>query len=122
MSLYNFLDEYLFLPVGDLVNGSHVVTELRRMRRNDFLSEDEIRHIQNTKLQKLIVHCYETVPYYTRLFKRIGITPDQIKCREDLSVLPVLTKQIIRENYDDLFSTAISTTSLCATTSSAVQM
>lgn len=109
MSLYNFLDEYLFLPVGDLVNGSQVVTELRRMRRNDFLSEDEIRHIQNAKLQKLIVHCYETVPYYTRLFKRIGITPDQIKCREDLSVLPVLTKQIIRENYDDLFSTAIST-------------
>ncbi len=108
MSLYNFLDEKLFLPIGDLVNGSQVASELKRMRRNDFLSEERIVAIQNAKLQKLINHCYQTVPYYTRLFDRLGIKPEQIRSREDLKLLPVLTKQIIRDNYQDLFSTAVS--------------
>lgn len=99
----------MFLPIGDLVNGSQVASELKRMRRNDFLSEERIDAIQNAKLQKLINHCYQTVPYYTRIFDQLGIKPEQIRSREDLKLLPVLTKQIIRDNYQDLFSTAVST-------------
>lgn len=108
MSLYNILDRYLFLPIGDLVYGSSVVSKFKEMMHNDHLSESEIREIQDSKLQKLVKHCYETVPYYTKMFDRLGIKPEQIKSREDLKVLPVLTKQIIRENYEDLFSKAIS--------------
>lgn len=107
MTLYNILDRYLFLPLGDLVYGSTVTSQLKKMRRKDFLTESEIRQIQDTKLQKLVKHCYETVPYYTRLFDSIGIKPEQIRTREDLKILPVLTKQIIRDNYNDMFSHAI---------------
>ncbi len=108
MSLYNILDRYVFLPIGDLVYGSSVVSKYKEMMRNDNLSASEIRAIQDRKLQKLVKHCYETVPYYTKLFDNLEIKPEQIRTREDLQVLPVLTKQIIRENYEDLFSGAIS--------------
>lgn len=108
MTLYNILDRYVFLPIGDLVYGSSVVAKLNEMRQHDFLSESEIKEIQDRKLQDLVRHCYETVPYYRRLFDGLGILPDQIKKREDLHVLPVLTKQVIRDNYNDLFSTVIS--------------
>ena len=108
MTLYNYLDRYLFLPLGDLVYGSEVVSKLKEMRHNDMLSGAEIREIQDRKLQRLVRHCYETVPYYTRLFDTHGIRPSQIQTRDDLRLLPVLTKQTIRDNYDDLFSTAIS--------------
>lgn len=107
MSLYNILDRYVFLPLGDLVYGSCVVAKLKEMRRNDMLTEAEVLEIQNSKLQKLVKHCYETVPYYTKLFDSLGVKPEQIRTRDDLRVLPVLTKQTIRDNYDDLFSTAI---------------
>lgn len=107
MGAYNFLDRHLLLPLGDLVYGSRVKHELKKLEENDFITEGELREIQNEKLQKLLRHCYETVPYYTRLFDGLGIKPDEIKSREDLKVLPVLTKQIIRDNYDDLFSTTI---------------
>ena len=107
MTLYNLLDRYLFLPLGDLVYGSSVAAKLKEARRIDSLSESEIMALQNRKLQQLVKHCYETVPYYTKLFDSLGIIPEQIKTREDLTVLPVLTKQIIRDNYNDLFSTAI---------------
>ena len=108
MNIYNVIDKYLFLPLGDMVYGSSVSKELKRLKRNDFLSEEELLSIQNNKLQRLVRHCYDTVPYYKRLFDAQGITPDDIKTRQDLEKIPVLTKQIIRDNYDDMFSTAIS--------------
>lgn len=107
MTLYNILDRYVFLPIGDLVYGSRVVAELKEMCHNDQLSEEELRSIQDIKLQKLVRHCYETVPYYTRMFDSLGIRPEQIRTREDLKILPVLTKQIIRENYSDFLSSTV---------------
>lgn len=98
----------MFLPIGDLVYGSSVVSKYKEMMRDDWLTESEIKEVQDRKLQKLVNHCYETVPYYTKLFDRLKIRPEQIKTREDLQVLPVLTKQVIRENYEDLFSKVIS--------------
>ncbi len=84
------------------------MAKLKEMRRNDRLTEAELRDLQDRKLQRLVKHCYETVPYYTRLFDSCGIKPEQIRSRDDLQLLPVLTKQIIRDNYDDMFSTAVS--------------
>lgn len=108
MTLYNLLDQHLFLPIGDLVYGSRVQAKLKELRRTDRLDATQLRQLQDTKLQRLVRHCYDTVPYYTQLFDRLGIKPEQIKTREDLALLPVLTKQTIRDNYDNLFSTAIS--------------
>ena len=107
MTLYNILDRYIFLPLGDLAYGSQVVTALKEMRHNDHLTEEELYGIQAVKLQMLVRHCYDTVPYYTRLFNNLGIRPEQIRTREDLKVLPVLTKQIVRDNYNDLLSTTV---------------
>ncbi len=107
MTVYNYLDRYLFLPLGDWVYGSNVVAKLEETRLNETLSEAGLRDLQNRKLQHLVKHCYNTVPYYTRLFDSYGIKPEQIRSREDLHLLPVLTKQIIRDNYDDMFSTAV---------------
>lgn len=107
MSLYNYLDRYLFLPMGDLAGGSRVAAELRRMQKEDFLPEEKIKAIQDAKLQRLVKHCYETVPYYKQLFDGLGVRPEDIRTREDLRVLPVLTKQIIRENYDNMLSRAV---------------
>lgn len=107
MNLYNIIDRYLFLPLGDKIYGSYVSSKFRELMSQDFISEEGLLEIQNKKLQKLVKHCYDTVPYYHKLFDTLGVKPEQIKTREDLQVLPVLTKQIIRDNYDELFSTAI---------------
>lgn len=107
MSLYNCLDKHILLPIGDIVYGSHVCKEYKNLKRTDFFSSDDLQKIQNEKLQRLVKHCYETVPYYTKLFNSLGLKPEDIKTSGDLRKLPVLTKQIIRDNYDDLYSTAI---------------
>ena len=90
MNLYNILDRYIFLPLGDLVYGSRVASKFNELRRNEHLSSEQLKALQQKKLQKLIRHCYKTVPYYTRLFDQLGIIPDMIKTLEDLQKLPPL--------------------------------
>ena len=104
MGIYAIIDKYILLPIADLITRRGVFNEWKLMSKTDKYSEEELRKLQNNRLQKLIVHCYNNVPYYTRLFDSLGIKPEDIKCREDLGKLPILTKQIIRDNYDDLIS------------------
>ena len=55
----------------------------------------------------MIHHCYDTVPYYTKLFNDGGINPDSIKTLDDLKVLPILSKQIVNANPESFLSSAI---------------
>ena len=107
MGLYNFIDKNLIIPIADLVSGSTLATQLRKLKASEFISQEKMTVLQDEKLQRLIRHCYDTVPYYHKLFQKLCIKPEDIKTRDDLQKLPILTKQIIRDNYDDLFSNAV---------------
>jgi len=77
----------------------------------DFLLESEkwsrekLEEYQLQEFKKLIYHCYENVPYYTRVFSDRGLTPDDFQSLSDIKKLPFLTKDIIRENLNDLIAT-----------------
>ena len=107
MGIYNFWDNNLLLPTADRVYGSCIHARLKEFRRYDSKTEEELTAIQEEKLRKLVRHCYDHVPYYTNLLHRLGLKPEDIQTREDLQKLPILTKQIIRDNYNDLMSTDI---------------
>lgn len=104
MSLYSKIDKYILIPIADKLTKRGLSREWRLMDRLDMASEEELREVQNQRLQALVQHCYQNVPYYTKLFNRLGLKPEDIQCREDLQKLPVLTKQMVRDNYDDLIS------------------
>ena len=105
MSLYNFIDKHILLPVGDLIYGSCIHRKLKEFRCNDKLTRERILEIQNEKIRKLVFHCYENVPYYRDVFTSRGLKPSDIQTGEDLYKLPILTKQIIRDHYNELFAT-----------------
>lgn len=102
MGIYNFIDRNILLPIGDMLYGSSVRSRLVEFRRYDRLTSVEISDLQNKKLRKLVHHCYDNVPYYTKMFDRLGLKPEDIQTRADLTKLPILTKQMIRDNYNDL--------------------
>jgi histidinol-phosphate/aromatic aminotransferase/cobyric acid decarboxylase-like protein len=68
-------------------------------------TEEKLLEYQNQEFLKLIKHCYENVPYYTKIFNERGLTPDSFKSIDDIVLLPYLTKDLIRENQNDLIST-----------------
>ncbi|MDP2106684.1 MAG: hypothetical protein Q8J76_11875, partial [Desulfobulbaceae bacterium] len=71
---------------------------------SQFLVPERVRGYQFEKIKIIIAHAYAQVPYYRRLFADIGITPEDIRTREDFVKIPVLTKEIIRSNSKDLIA------------------
>ena len=103
-SFYHIFDKYFLLPVAEKLFGSNILGNYKELKKTDWLNEKDLTNVQNKKLSILVRHCYESVPFYTNLFNKLGLTPDDIKNKEDLKKLPILTKEIIRVNMDDLVS------------------
>lgn len=70
-------------------------------------SYEQLCDFRDARLRRMIHHCYETVPYYTKLFNDGGINPDSIKTLDDIKVLPVLTKDIVKNKFNDFISTSV---------------
>ena len=65
---------------------------LRELRGNLRLNRAKLDEIQRKKLQDLLKHAYEHVPYYRRLFSSAGVDPTAIKTVEDLARIPTTNK------------------------------
>lgn len=79
---------------------------------SQYWSKKEIDEYKNKQLQLLIEHAYNTVPYYHKIFVDYGITPKDIVTTDDLIKLPILTKDLVRTNQDNLISQKYSKKSL----------
>lgn len=71
--------------------------------RNDW-SYEQLCEFRDKRLRNMVKHCYETVPYYTKLFDQYGINYENIKTIDDLKALPILTKAIVKDNFKDFIS------------------
>lgn len=70
-------------------------------------SYDQTKDYQLTKLKNILDHSYKNVPYYSKLFKKCDFNPD-IKFFDEIKKIPILTKEIIRNNFSDLIATNFS--------------
>ena len=67
--------------------------------KNETLSREEIEAIQLERLQETVHRVYEKVAPYRKKMDDMGVKPDDIKSLKDLSKLPFVTKQDLRDNY-----------------------
>ena len=66
------------------------------------LTPGRLEERQWNRLKRILAHAYQTIPFYSRRFDEHGVAPDQVQAPADLLNLPVLTKEEIRENLDEL--------------------
>jgi len=88
--------------MAELVSGTTIQKKLKFLEKSQYWSREQIEEYQDKKLREIIKYSYENVPYYTKLFDKLGLKPYDITTKNDLKKLPVLTKKIIRDNYKDL--------------------
>jgi phenylacetate-CoA ligase len=105
---YEWLFRRVLYPVYESgIRRRKTLAYLAEYERNQWLSEDEIAAIQWRKLAALIQHCWQEVPYYQRRWRELDVAPGDIRSIEDYAKLPLLTKQDIRDNTDDLKATSL---------------
>ena len=88
--------------------GSNRFKIFRELDRVQWNSLDKNRNLQKGKLYKLIRYADENIPYYHQTIKTKHIDYTKETIFEDIKKFPVLTKKIIRENYDRLINRDIS--------------
>jgi len=69
----------------------------RFLQESQWWDAARLQEYQMRELQRLLVHCYENVPYYRRVFDERGLKPSQIQSPSDLRQLPYLRKEQIRK-------------------------
>lgn len=67
--------------------------------RMETASREELRDIQTRGLRRTVHHVYESNPVYRKLFDSHGVSPEDIKTLDDLQRLPMMNKELLRENY-----------------------
>ncbi len=77
---------------------------LKELEKTQWWPRDKILELQNQRLRQLIRHAYNNVPYYRRIFEERALKPDDIASSRDLAKLPILTKELIRKNSDQLMA------------------
>lgn len=87
--------------------GGEFSTLLHEAESRTFWSEARMCTYRDERLQKFVKHCFETVPYYNRIFQEWGVLPDDVCTLDDLACLPILTKQDVKNHYSELISSAV---------------
>ncbi len=98
--------KYISAPLfrQTLVKNKEFLRYYNLLEHRETLSNDHIKDYQFNQLKRILIHSYETVPYYTELFDRISFDPSRFSDFDEIKVIPYLTRKIITDNFDKLIS------------------
>ncbi len=94
----------VILQLSDLMKGTEAYKYYSIYKRLETIGYHEIEAYRNYKLKSLISHAVQKVPYYKDVFKELKIKAEDIRTFEDLKIIPVLTREIIQEQGERLYS------------------
>lgn len=77
----------------------------KQLVKTQWLSRQKLQELQLTLLNRLIRHCYHTVPYYKKLMNDRGIKVEDVKTLDDIKQFPVLTKKDVLQAGKSIVST-----------------
>jgi phenylacetate-CoA ligase len=92
------------LGLTERARRSQALRIFREIQPVPFLPKSEIDAIRLARLRHLLTHASQNVPYYRELFAENRLVPEDFRSIEDLSALPVLTKDVIRSRPQDLLA------------------
>jgi phenylacetate-CoA ligase len=109
--------EWLWPAWERFARGRATAEHLALLERSQWAAPEDIERQQLASLRALLAHAGKHVPYWRKTFRRLGFDARDVRRREDLSALPVLTRDMIRERYADLVDPALAPTNLKKATS-----
>src|SRR6266498_3704537 len=88
------------------------------LKESEYWDKERLEAFQFEQLKRLLRHAAQKVPYYREVFADYGFDPEKMQDRDDLKVLPYLTKETVRDRMDDFIADGVSTDGLLKTTTS----
>jgi phenylacetate-CoA ligase len=99
-----WLLQRFFVPSGSRILRDGLWERYGFLRNAQWWPREEIGAYQREALKRLVKVAYEEVPLYRDLFRSRGLRPGDFEDVEDLKLMPVVTKELLSENYPDRVS------------------
>lgn len=74
----------------------------RFLQESQWWSQEKLKEYQMKQLHKLLRHAYKNVPYYTRIFDKVGLKPKDIQDFDDFKKIPYLNKDTFKTHFRDI--------------------
>ncbi len=85
-----------------LFNRKNILSDFHALQKSEHLSIELLRELQLARLRETITSADKYVPYYTRVFKEIGLRPGDIKQIEDINRIPPLSREDVINHHKDM--------------------
>ncbi|OQA31901.1 MAG: hypothetical protein BWY55_00198 [archaeon ADurb.Bin336] len=86
------------------LTGSKIPSILKEIEQIDNSSKEETEAYQKDKLEKILLHAWQNVPYYTRVLEKAKVVVDGKVNLKNFDKISILTKDIIRKEGKNLYS------------------
>ena len=93
--------KYIY-PLHEYAKGKPTFDWLPILEQSQWRRREQILGDQSDALRNFIGYAYDHVPYYRRVMDERGIRPQSIQSTADLSLLPYLTKDHLRNHFQEL--------------------
>jgi len=90
----------LILDCIYIIRKEKVWKYMKEIDKYQWLNPDSLKELQWRKLKKVLNFAYNNIPYYRKTWQNLGIHPNDIKTIDDFRKLPILTKEILKNNYN----------------------
>jgi len=105
MNLYSSFLRYIAIPaVLKKEKQFSALNQFALYMKSQYWTQQELLDYQWEQLRTLLEYAYANCPYYTDLFNRLSLTPASFKTPDDISQLPILTRDDIYEHRRHLIS------------------
>ena len=104
MDIFKLIVKNIALPLLDKREGRIITPHLKALEKSQYFSPEQIADIQFERLRQILNYAGDHSRFYRQRFKGCGFQPGDLKSLDDLMKLPVLTKDDIRQNQQDIIS------------------
>ena len=77
---------------------------LKTLEEMQWAPLQQVEEYRLKRLKALLDHCNSNVPFFRDEFRKLGLTPADIKSQADLKKLPKTDKTMFREDYSRFFA------------------
>ncbi len=91
----------LYLKKHGLGGQFGFIDDFRKLSK---LNSYDLAEHQQKGLENILMHAYRNCPYYKRIFFELGATPMDFETFEKLKEFPILTRDELRDNLDQILA------------------
>ena len=98
-SIYANICKKMLLPLGDIATQQRVMQLHRFYRESQWWDRERLIDYQNKQLQETLKIAYHEVHFYQELYDRYNVKLSNIRTVDDLPLLPIATKEMLKAAY-----------------------